>query len=187
MAEFTRLLNPSSPAFSGFRSRHRTQVGFEMTNHMFLMAPLLCCLSILILILLLFRTLLLLHPEMKPLLTPHPTSFTTSTSTNTTSSSLCLPLVPQLTDLGLHLACLQVASSLFHHRCCCCHRLHQHHHHQHDQHHHHQHHQDDNLPHLFKLVPKEGQNQRKLSPWLKKDFKVIQDFGKTIRCSIMLP
>ena len=123
--------------------------------------------SILIMILLLFRTLLLLHPEMKPLLTPHPTS------TNTTSSSLCLPLVPQLTDLGLHLACLQVASSLFHHRCCCCHRLHQHHHHQHDQHHHHQHHQDDNLPHLFKLVPKEGQNHRKLSPWLKKDIKVI--------------
>ena len=53
------------------------------------------------------RTLLLLHPEMKPLLTPH------STPTNSTSSStsLCLPLVPQLTDLGLHLACLQVPSS----------------------------------------------------------------------------
>jgi len=83
------------------------------------------------------RTLLLLHPEMKPLLTPHPIS-TSSTSTpisttssTSTCSSLCLPLVPQLTNLGLHLSCLQ-----------------------------------------------EGEDQRKLLPWLKKEIKIEEGMSR---------
>ena len=103
-----------------------------------------------------FRTLLILHPEMKPLLTPHSSTFSTTNST-----SLSLPLVPRLIDLGFHLACLQVASYFtvvvvaivfvaF------------------------------PSPALFKLVPKDGENQKKLSPWLKKDIMVIKYFSKTI-------